>query len=69
MLHSIIMEMNEIISAGGGVVNLSRRLGLSHVTVLRWKHVPDKRLAAVSEITGIPVDELRPDLAQLFKKG
>lgn len=63
------MKINEIIDVGGGLSNFSKQLGISHVAVRKWKRVPDKRLAAVSKITGIPVDKLRPDLAQLFKKG
>lgn len=64
-----MMKIKDICKKRGDLKDLSERLGLSHVTLLRWKRVPDKRLTAVSKITGIPVDKLRPDLAQLFKKG
>lgn len=64
-----MMKISQIIDAGGGCAALAKLLGITHSAILQWKHVPDKRLAAVSKITGIPVDQLRPDLAQLFKKG
>jgi DNA-binding transcriptional regulator YdaS (Cro superfamily) len=51
-------------------VALARRLGVAHSTVLRWAEhrVPADRLAAVSDATGIPADELRPDLARAFDR-
>lgn len=64
-----MMEIEEIIKKAGGCTRLARYLGITHRAVTKWKRVPVKRLAAVSKITGIPVDELRADLAQLFKKG
>lgn len=67
--NKVMMNISKIIDKGGGVANLARKLSINHAAIVRWKRVPDKRLAAVSKITGIPVDKLRPDLAQLFKKG
>jgi len=33
-----------------------------HVAVYRWKHIPVRRLSDVERITGIPREELRPDI-------
>lgn len=50
-----------------GPVELARRLTaagqpISSQAVGQWSEVPVKRAKAVSEITGIPLHELRPDL-------
>jgi DNA-binding transcriptional regulator YdaS (Cro superfamily) len=53
------------IEAGGGVNALARALGIHHVSVIRWRHrgrIPAERVRQVSQITGIPAHELRPDL-------
>lgn len=64
-----MMKIKDICKKRGDLIHLAKQLGLSHVTLLRWKRIPYKRLADVSKVTGIPVDELRPDLAKIFKKG
>jgi hypothetical protein len=48
----------------GNVSALSRAVGVSHSTVLRWceGRVPAERVRAVAAHTGIPPHELRPDL-------
>lgn len=47
---------------------LGKELGVSGVTVGRWENkkrkVADDLLSAISEKTGIPQTELRPDLAK-----
>jgi DNA-binding transcriptional regulator YdaS (Cro superfamily) len=40
---------------------LAERLGITSGAVGQWKHVPLTRVRAISEITGIPYHELRPD--------
>lgn len=53
-------------AAGIGQAELARRLGVTAVTVFRWEkgtaEAPLPRLRKISEITGIPIDELIPDL-------
>lgn len=50
---------------------LAEAIGVSRVTVTRWesgkRKVGETLLSIVSEETGIPVAELRPDLAALLK--
>jgi len=49
---------------------LAGQLGVSSVTVSRWetgaRKVDDDKLPLVSERTGIPPRDLRPDLAELL---
>lgn len=41
---------------------VARGLGLSRGAVAMWRLVPAERVVAVEAITGIPRDQLRPDL-------
>lgn len=47
-----------------GLGPLSRRLGISKQAVYlwKWKGVPAERVLAVEAATGIPREELRPDI-------
>lgn len=42
--------------------HIGRHLGLSRAAISQWRVVPSRHLAAVSEVTGIPPEILRPDL-------
>lgn len=46
----------------GGITELSRRLGVKHPAFHSWTRVPAERVVALEAITGIPREELRPDL-------
>lgn len=52
----------------GKAVELSRKLTLSPSTISQWQNVPPEHLRDVSDFTGIPISELRPDLAALFSE-
>ncbi len=54
------------IRAVGGVGALARALGLAQPSVSSWRRVPAERLAAVESVTGVPRNELRPDLFASF---
>ncbi len=42
---------------------MSRHLGhRTHTSVLKWNQVPARHVIAVESLTGIPREELRPDL-------
>lgn len=41
---------------------LAKRLGVSRGLIAHWTVVPDKYLATVSRVTGIPQRQLRPDV-------
>lgn len=44
------------------MVALSKALGLSRAAVSQWSTVPVGRLLDVERITGIPREQIRPDL-------
>jgi DNA-binding transcriptional regulator YdaS (Cro superfamily) len=46
----------------GGVRKLAAALGIKHTAFYSWTEIPDKRVRKISELTGIPLHELRPDL-------
>jgi DNA-binding transcriptional regulator YdaS (Cro superfamily) len=50
------------VKAAGGIRSLARKLGLSHVSVLRWTTIPVRRLLDIESVTGVPREELRPDI-------
>jgi DNA-binding transcriptional regulator YdaS (Cro superfamily) len=53
------------------LVDLARRLKVDKATVTRWsqKEVPADRVADVVRATGIPAEQIRPDMAKIFAGG
>lgn len=51
--------------------DLAKLLDVTRETVARWesgsRKIDNEKLPAVSEVTGIPKTELRPDLAELMR--
>lgn len=47
---------------------LGKALGMSKSAIYGWDRVPEERLLQVEQLTGIPREELRPDLARLFQR-
>jgi DNA-binding transcriptional regulator YdaS (Cro superfamily) len=45
---------------------LALRLDVQPSAVHKWRRIPTERVLTVSQITGIPPHELRPDLPALF---
>jgi DNA-binding transcriptional regulator YdaS (Cro superfamily) len=45
---------------------LAARLQISPSAISMWDQVPTDRVSAVAAFTGIPAEDLRPDLAALF---
>lgn len=57
------METRAIIGRMGGPSKVARIVGYkSHTAVLRWVRIPDRFLLKLEAATGIPREELRPDL-------
>ncbi|WEQ51183.1 hypothetical protein LV478_11645 [Komagataeibacter oboediens] len=57
------MTPQELIARVGGPSRISQALGLrAHTTPMRWKTIPDHYVVAIEAATGIPREELRPDL-------
>lgn len=46
----------------GSMTRLAQQLGLTGAAVSAWDKVPLRHLARISKETGIPRQELRPDL-------
>lgn len=46
----------------GGSVGIGRAIGISSQAVSQWKRVPAERVIEVERATGVPREELRPDL-------
>ena len=55
-----------VIKKIGSVRGLANALGVTRNAVMQWNEVPLKHLLAVEKLTGIPREQLRPDLAKLF---
>ena len=56
------ITIKDIAAKVGGVVSLSKQLGLSRGAVSQWDKVPLERVSAVAKLTGIPRELLRPDV-------
>jgi len=52
----------DVFVAVGGIAELARQLNVTRQAVSLWDKVPLKHLRAVSKMTGIPRQQLRPDL-------
>ena len=50
------------IKIAGGIRPLARALGITHPAILAWTSVPMRHVFKVEEITGIPRENLRPDI-------
>mgnify|MGYP002612734003 FL=1 len=54
--------LKKAIKKAGGQGALARKLGISQQSIQQWVVVPLKRVKQVSEITGVPREELAPEL-------
>jgi len=46
----------------GGIVKLSKALGLSRGAASLWKQIPPNHVLQVERLSGVPREILRPDL-------
>jgi DNA-binding transcriptional regulator YdaS (Cro superfamily) len=55
---------------GFRLIDLAERMGVNKATVTRWSsgRVPAERVLDVARITGIPKEELRPDLYRVEER-
>jgi DNA-binding transcriptional regulator YdaS (Cro superfamily) len=56
------------IRAMGGHRKLGRLLGISHQAIGQWDRIPGERLIEIEILTGVPREELRPDLYRGFRR-
>jgi TorA maturation chaperone TorD len=54
--------LDRAIDAAGGIAQLARKIGISQPSVSNWTRVPAQRVIAVEAATGVPRNDLRPDL-------
>jgi TorA maturation chaperone TorD len=54
--------LDRAIDAAGGIAQLARKIGISQPSVSNWIRVPAQRVVAVEAVTGVPRNDLRPDL-------
>ncbi len=45
---------------------VAKELGISRAAPGQWDKIPEKHIARIAEITGVPPKVQRPDLAELF---
>jgi DNA-binding transcriptional regulator YdaS (Cro superfamily) len=53
----------------GGESALARALGIKVQSVQKWKKIPAERVVAVEQATGIPREQLRPDIFAIHRGG
>lgn len=46
----------------GAKSRIAKALGITHGAVSQWDRVPAERVVEVERVTGIPREQLRPDL-------
>jgi DNA-binding transcriptional regulator YdaS (Cro superfamily) len=54
--------LQDAITAAGGLSTLAKSLALSPSTICEWSQIPAGRVIAVERVTGIPRQQLRPDI-------
>lgn len=55
-------KFQDFIKQKGMKAKLARELGLTRAAICFWKRVPVYRVREVEKLTGIPREELRPDI-------
>jgi DNA-binding transcriptional regulator YdaS (Cro superfamily) len=54
--------INLAIEKAGGRIALASAIGITPQSISMWRAIPVKRIAAISRVTGLTVEQLRPDL-------
>lgn len=55
------MDVQTLITSAGGVAALAAKLGVARTTVIDWrrsKTIPANRVVQISQIMGVPIDEV-----------
>ena len=62
--RTIGKRLTKAIKIKGDFRAFGRALGVSHQAVKKWtqSHIPAERVLAVEALTGVPREELRPDI-------
>lgn len=75
-LQTYFQNMEKIISPGlqkaikaaGSRNRLARKIDISSQAVQQWRDVPARWIIAIEEATGVPREELRPELYRVAAK-
>ena len=54
--------MDLIRARRGLLAEVAHSLGMTRAAVVKWREVPAERVVEIERITGIPREQLRPDL-------
>lgn len=54
--------LSKAVKAAGGLSALSRGLDLDRHSIRRWNTIPAKWIIPIEHLTGVPREELRPDI-------
>lgn len=54
--------LERAVREAGGVVALSKALGITHNAIYSWKRIPPGRVLDIERVTGISRHDLRPDI-------
>jgi len=55
--------LDKAIKQAGSIRALGRMLGITHAAIRQWNgEIPAKHLINIERLTGVPREELRPDL-------
>lgn len=55
-------KLTKAINAVGSARKLAAKIGVSHQAISKWRRVPAEFVVVMEKATGIPREELRPDL-------
>jgi DNA-binding transcriptional regulator YdaS (Cro superfamily) len=61
------IQTDSAIRAAGGTSALAKKIGVTPQAISQWGVIPHARVAQVSLATGIPREELRPDLFRVLE--
>ncbi|QKV20536.1 helix-turn-helix domain-containing protein [Oricola thermophila] len=68
--NSAIVHLRKYLKAKRGrLTSLANGIGVRPGTISQWDRIPADRVFAVSRLTGIPIEELRPDLVNACDDG
>lgn len=54
--------VQKAINAVGSASELGKRLGITSQAISQWQRIPIRKLIEIEAATGIPREQLRPDL-------
>lgn len=60
--------LRRAVKAAGGPTKFAAALGINRQAIWQWKKCPINRIVEVEKISGIPREELRPDLYRLMHR-